>query len=390
MSTNHSIVFGDDTYDPQLARTLTAINAGMADLGEAMATAHQIGRHPTPLSWYDAWLARADLVADLADAAIDPVTRREALLRASEYYRQAYFFLRHDLDDERLHTAYRRHVETFRQTLVDADELAVPFHGVSLKAYLFRPNADRAPRPTILIPCGYDSTAEEGYAYVPGALDRGYNVVSFEGPGQGAALYLDDLSFEPDFAPVATALIDQLVERPEVGQLVLHGVSFGGYLAPQAAAHEHRLAALICNPAQPDMAAHLPAGLVGKVAPTVVRAEMKLSDDKHEFFGARMAAHGLDTPADYFAELRRYNMLDVAGQIECPALIIECEGDFVGGGGHVLQQAMTAPATLLELTAADGAGGHCGGLGQKVWEAHVYNWLAHTLATDAPSDEATR
>ena len=114
----HSLVFGDDTYDPQLARTLTAVNAGMADLGEAMATARQIGKHPTAVSWYDAWMARADLVADLADASTDPMTRRDALLRASEYYRQAYFFLRHDLDDERLHTMYRRHVETFRQTLV--------------------------------------------------------------------------------------------------------------------------------------------------------------------------------------------------------------------------------------------------------------------------------
>jgi predicted alpha/beta-fold hydrolase len=390
MSTTHTdLVFGDDTYDPQLARTLSAVNAGMADLGEAMATARQIGRHPTAVRWYDAWMARADLAADLADASPDPVTRREALLRASEYYRQASFFLRHDLGDERLHTMHRRHVDTFRQTLVNAEELAVPHAGVALKAYLFRPSADRVTRPTILIPCGYDSTAEEGYVYVPGALARGYNVVTFEGPGQGAALYVDDLPFDPDFTPVVTALVDQLVERPEVGELILHGLSFGGYLAPQAAAHEHRLAALICNPAQPDMGAHIPAGLVGAVAPTIVRTEMKLSADKQEFFGARMAAHGIDDPAEYFAELRRFDMLDVADGIECPTLILECEGDFAGGGGHVLLDAMTAPTTLLELTAAEGAGGHCGGLGQKVWEAHVYNWLAQTLH-DAPRAEAVR
>jgi predicted alpha/beta-fold hydrolase len=389
MSTNATLVFGDDNYDPQLARTLTAVNAGMADLGEAMATAHQIGGKPSATAWYDAWMARADLVADVTDAATDPITRRDALLRASEYYRQAYFFLRHDLDDERLHEMYRRHVATFRQTLVNTDELAVPYAGVSLKAYLFRPSADHDRRPTILLPCGYDSTAEEGYAYATGALARGYNVVTFEGPGQGAALYLDGLTFQPDFAPVVTAVIDQIVGRPEIGQLVLHGLSFGGYLAPQAATSEHRLAALICNPAQPDMGAHVPGGIVGKFAPTVVRSKMKHSADKDEFFGSRMATHGVDDPADYFTELHRFNMIDAAARITCPTLILECEGDFAGGGGHVLAKAMTAPTTLIELTAADGAGGHCGGLGQKVWEGHVYNWLADTLIA-TPGTEAAR
>ena len=92
-----------------------------------------------------------------------------------------------------------------------------------------------------------------------------------------------------------------------------------------------------------------------------------------------MAAHGIADPGEYFAELRKFNMLDAAGEITCPTLLIECEGDFAGGGGTVLQQAMTAPTTLLNLTAAEGAGGHCGGLGQQVWEAYVYDWLATTL-----------
>lgn len=378
------LVYGDDTYDPQLERTLTASNAGMADLGEALATARSI-KHPTPSSWHDAWLMRADQTAALAAATSDPITRRDALLRASEYYRQSFFFLRHDVTDQRLVHAYGRHAATFRAALPEAIELAVPYEGVTLKAYLFvSSTAGDEARPTILAPCGYDSTAEEGYAYVSGALRRGYHAVTFEGPGQGAALYLNGLTFRPDFAPVLSAVIDHVVDRPEVGELVLHGLSFAGYLAPQAAAFEHRLAALICNPAQPDMAAHLPAGVVGKVAPTVVRTEMKFSDDKKEFFGARMATHGIDNIEDYFAELRRFNMLDVAGQITCPTLILDCEGDFAGGGGKVLQQEMNAPTTLIELTAAEGAGGHCGGMGQNVWEAKVYDWLATTLAGALP------
>ena len=52
----------------------------------------------------------------------------------------------------------------------------------------------------------------------------------------------------------------------------------------------------------------------------------------------------------------------------------------MGGGGPALVAAMTGtPATLVELTAAQGAGGHCGGMGQRVWNQVVYDWLDATL-----------
>jgi hypothetical protein len=47
-----------------------------------------------------------------------------------------------------------------------------------------------------------------------------------------------------------------VAQTPEVARsLVLIGRSFAGYLAPRAASFEHRLAALVCDPAQPDLGA---------------------------------------------------------------------------------------------------------------------------------------
>ena len=66
-----------------------------------------------------------------------------------------------------------------------------------------------------------------------------------------------------------------------------------------------------------------------------------MSADRAEFFGARMAAHGLDTIENYFAELRRFNVLRHASQITCPTLIVEAEHDFAGGG-----QALTGSGTM--------------------------------------------
>jgi pimeloyl-ACP methyl ester carboxylesterase len=382
------IAFGNETYDGQFQRTLLASYAGMADLGEAFATARQVGK-PDPDRWYNAWFGRAESVretAEAAEAAGHRESARGAYLRSAEYYRQSYFFLRRDLNDPSLQRAYAAQVASFTAALplmdLPVETLAVPYAGTTLKAYFFAPDDAGAPRPTVVATCGYDSTAEEGLVYLTGALERGYNAVVFEGPGQGAALYRDRLWMRPDFEVVLTPVIDLIAARPDVraDALVLVGRSFGGYLAPRAAAFEHRVAALVCDPAQPDMGARVPAGVAGKVAPAVVAAQMKASVDRREFFGARMAVHGLSRISDYFAELRRYTLLDVADRITCPTLVVECEGDFVGGGGSALVEAMTkAKSTLVNLTAVQGAGGHCGGLGQRVWNQVVYDWLGTVL-----------
>ena len=361
---------------------------GVADLGEAFANAREIGK-PDADRWYNSWFGRAEAVREVAESAAAAGGRasaRSAYLRAAEYYRQSYFFLRSDLTDPSLQRAYAAQVAAFGAAapLLDlhVETLAVPYAGTTLKAYFFAPDDSGTPRPTVLAPCGYDSTADDGLVYLTGPLERGYNAVVFEGPGQGAALYLDRLWMRPDFEVVLAPVIDLIAARPDVraDQLVLVGRSFAGYLAPRAAAFEPRLAALICDPAQPDVGGRIPSGLVGRVAPAVVRAQMRLSADRREFFAARMAVHGLTRISDYFAELRRYTMLDVADRITCPTLLVECEGDFVGGGGPVLQRAMTGTdATLVQLTAAQGAGGHCGALGQRVWNQVVYDWLAATL-----------
>lgn len=385
------IYFRDAGYDGQLARTLSLATDGAADLGEAMATARAV-KKTAPADWHDAWIGAADraraLAVNAAEAG-DRVTAREAFLRASEYYRQASFFIRSDLDNPQLQAAYASHVETFRDALTlferPARYIQIPFEGGHLNGYLHAPDASGTPRPTIIMPAGYDSTAESMFG-VPDAIARGYNVLTFEGPGQGGVLYEQRMYFRPDTEAVFSHVVDWLINLPEVDPtaLVLFGRSFGGYTAARAAAFEHRLAALVLDPAQPRMADRIPDGIVGMLAPHIVNAQMKLSDNRAEFFGSRMATHNITAIEEYFAELGRFDMLDVAAQITCRTLIIEAEHDFAGGSGQLLQDAMTAPADLIHLTADIGAEGHCGGLGQRVWAGAVYPWLHTTLAADRP------
>ena len=96
----------------------------------------------------------------------------------------------------------------------------------------------------MLAPCGYDSTAEAGYVatgYM--ALARGYNFFVFEGPGQGGMLLNIRIPMRPDFEGAVRGGL-RLADRTGRGldRVAVVGRSFGGYLGPQAAAFEPRVA----------------------------------------------------------------------------------------------------------------------------------------------------
>jgi hypothetical protein len=388
--------FKNEDFDGQFIRSMTAAYYGSADLGEIYATAKTIETAKAH-DWWAHWVSRAHQVRSEAENSLargHDISARDGYLRASEYYRQAFYFMRSNLDDPNLQLGYRKHRLTFAKAapLLDceAEEVSVPFvesgSHHSIHGWMWR-RADGIDRkPTLVMPCGYDSTAEAGWIYAPAALERGYNVLSIEGPGQGKNLYEDRLYFRPDYETVFGQIVDWLFDRPDVdaSRIGLVGRSFGGYLAPRAATAEHRIAALVCDPAQPDMGARIPSGFAGRVAAPAMTAASALSEHRQEFFGSRMAAHGVATIADYFDELKQFTMLDSAGDITCPTFIVESPGDPVGGGGQVLFDALTVENKVLCAPNADsGLSGHCGGLGQRVWERLVYDWLDEVLTPEA-------
>ncbi len=388
----------DADMDAQLARTLIGAYLGAADLGEALATAQRV----TPGD-YDQWFVEWDQTASRSQAAAERAAAggRSSLaasgfLRAAEYRRQSYFFLRHDLADQRVQSGYRGHRDLFRLASAhlpfSVESISIAFDPLPLNGYLFRPQpADDQPRPTVLFPSGFDGTCEEMLKYgAHTAIALGWNAVTWDGPGQGGQLIEHGVTMRPDFESVLTPVVDWALGQPFAapGALALVGRSLGGYLAPRGASHEHRIRALVCDPGQFDFTSRFISMFSDEDWQRVLDADPEMESGldgflgdarSREFYGSRMAAMGAATFGAWLRTLGHYSLEGLAQQITCPTLVTEGEGDFASQS-QKLFDALTCEKEFHGFSAAEGAGGHCEGMGQLVWQDVVFSWLAEQLS----------
>ncbi|GAA4938144.1 hypothetical protein EV188_101893 [Actinomycetospora succinea] len=397
-ATGPALRTGDAAFDAQIERSLTAAMRGSADLGEVAATVARIT--PGDLgSWRAEWCATADQVRGEGDASLAAghrVSARRCFLRAAEYFRQAFFFNRTDIARQDLQDDYAAHVSAFRAAVPllghPVETMEIEQDGVVATGYLLRPDGEDTPRPTVIVPAGYDSTAEAGYLdNAVGALEYGMNCLLVEGPGQGGVLYVRGLPLRPDYETVLRPVVDWLVERPGIDptSLVLFGRSFAGYLAPRGATAEPRIAAVVCDPGQYDFGAAIRARLGDAAWARLQDHDPALEADlaglmadpqRANDFRCRLATHGVTTLTDYFRSLATFSLDGLADRITCPLLATDPEGDFASLGQiDPLVAAVRGPVTRRRFTAAEGAAGHCEGLGQFRLERVAYDWITDTL-----------
>jgi dienelactone hydrolase len=246
----------DELLSVQTLRAAGSAPYGGADIGECLAAASRVKGGDLD-SWHDSWSGMARTVLALAEAELAAghgESARLAFWRASTYFRTAGVMLMGTPVDPRLVACQRSQADAFRRGAALMSRppqiISIPYDDASLPGYLFLAGDDDTPRPAVILNGGYDGTAEELYfATGAAALARGYHVLAFDGPGQGAALLEQGMVLRPDWENVITPVFDYLAAQPGVDsrRIALIGWSLGGYLAPRAASGEHRLAACIAD-----------------------------------------------------------------------------------------------------------------------------------------------
>jgi hypothetical protein len=81
-----------------------------------------------------------------------------------------------------------------------------------------------------------------------------------------------------------------------------------------------------------------------------------------------------------YEKTKPYSMVGIAGQIQCPCLVMEAEGDmFLPGQPQKIYDALKAPKQLVKFTSEDGAENHCQSGALAYLHEVVFNWLDETL-----------
>ncbi|HEX5497879.1 MAG TPA: alpha/beta fold hydrolase, partial [Thermomicrobiales bacterium] len=360
-------------------------------------------------AWHREWVATADRIAAIGDscaAAGRRVSAQEAYFRASNYYRVSYYPLYGTPVDPRLVAAFDAETTAFLNGAALSDfpieAVEIPFEGATLPGYLVTVDDSGQPRPTIVHTNGYDSDIQEMYfAHAPAAIRRGYNVLLYDGPGQGRNLIKDGMHLRPDWETVVRPVIDYALTRPEIdpAKIALSGWSLGGFLAPRGAAFEHRIAALIADPGLWDMrdavVRQLPLTDAQKAAfPNIDPA---LLDPMEVWLKSPEAppmlhwsliqrgfwVNGVDSVFALFVDLSRYELSPVAKNIACPTFISQAEDDPLAAFAPQLYAAITQPKVLVPFTAAEGAGMHCEAMARTLYDQRMFDWLDETLGVGA-------
>jgi len=388
--------FPDLSNHFQFLRTLGHAYNGAADLGECLETAARI----TPgddASWYRAWQATADRVFAVAErcaAGGHGVSAGEAYLRASNYYRTAEFYLPLVPNDPRKLNTARRSRESFHKAVpflpLTIEAVEIPYEGTTLPGYVIKAPSSTGRAPTVLCHTGFDGTNEE-IALAPGfaAAARGYTYIAFEGPGQGRVVREQRLPFRPDWEQVVGAVLDFALARADVdaGHVALIGISFGGNLAPRAAAREPRLAALVANGGvysfYDPIATRLPIDPLAAdpdQLEAALRPVMVQLTEGRLFLNQAMRCFGVERLYDMFKVIKAYDVTE-ADRIRCPTLIIDTEGEnLLPGQARTLFERLTCPKTFLLFQASEGAGAHCQVGAKAISAQRIFDWLDDVFA----------
>lgn len=332
------------------------------------------------------------LFLDLADAAL----AEGDLRRAAFHVRAAEFFVRGDDPDKQ--ALRRRFVELIWRSrgMSDTDRDRIPLGDGWLPAYRFA--TDQAAKGTVIVFGGFDSYIEELFAITDALCAAGWDVVAFEGPGQGGALEEAGLPFVVEWEHPVAAVLDHY----GLSEVSLLGISLGGGLAVRAAAFEPRVRRLICDdilfdfldislqqvPAVPRSALTglLRAGADRAINALVHRAmrrspvlEWGLHQGKHVF--------GVNTPANFLKTAARFRTAECSPHVTADTLLLAGAEDHYVPLRHFHQQmaALTGARTVSGhiLTCSDHAQDHChvGNVGLSI--DLIAGWLDQMVALDA-------
>jgi pimeloyl-ACP methyl ester carboxylesterase len=315
------------------------------------------------------------------------------ILPAAYYFRSAEFFMWED-DPAKTLTRQKFLELLWKQyNISPSNRLSIPYtdgiiHG-SLPVYKY---LHEKPKDTIVIHGGFDSYIEEFFPLFQYIHAAGYNLVCFEGPGQGGALIDSHLLLTPEWDKPVKAILDFF----KLEDVTLIGISMGGCLALRAAAFEPRIKRVVAydvfydwmettldkmlpiRPVVKTLLTFKAAGLFNRLM-----AQIMKNSPLFDWATRRaMLVLGVPSPYDVFVKSKFYITRDIAPLIKQDVLLLAGTEDHIIPVNHfylqqkVLENVHSLTARLF--TRSEHAQNHCqiGNLDLAI--SYIVDWIEFT------------
>lgn len=398
----------DASFAYDLLTGISQAGYGAADPGDFVALGLEI--QPSNFSsWNESFyrLARdTQAKADISKNA-NPEILRDTYFAASTYWREVDFYLHGNPDDPWINETWVHQQYNYDKAMalmnVPGERLTLPADGFDVYAIYY--GADdgnkekNIKRPTLVLLNGYDGS-QEGIYFTLGvtATQLGYNVITYEGPGQPSVRRNQSLGFINDWDRTLTPVLDYLEARDDVDteKIIYFGFSFGGYLAARAGAIENsRLAGLaldggiwnvfdaFLNQLPSQLKQVFLSGNEKAFNSAVNTALANSSTPSGLRWGVEqgMWSFMIDTPYDFLDHLRGWNVSDIISNITIPTWITNADNDqFFEGQPLLVANALSKTNKHVTVQNYTGtAGNHCQSGAYETLNRDFFSWVDSVL-----------
>ncbi|CRD63497.1 alpha/beta hydrolase family protein [Stenotrophomonas thermophila] len=376
--------FNDNVLiDALIKHTLSLMPYGMTDFGEVMDVVYQLNGSDEE-SWINAWATLASRLQDRAEEAERKdkrVTASTAYLRASTYWRGALLYFSR-FEDKRMReyavassTCYERYIKL---SGYPGERIEIPYEGSFLPGYFYRSPHAEEKAPLLIVTPGRDTWAEDTRWVCEGALQRGIHCLTYDGPGQGFALRLNNLTFRPDWERVVSPLIDFALEKfseIDASNIALMGLSFGGYLAPRAAAFDKRIKLCITDPGNISWGREI----IKQLEHFANRPLAELPEQLRNLVSDYAWKHGVpNSIKDVVQALQPYDNSAILDQVTCETFVLDGTGE-VFHGAKKFYDALQCPKEYLLFDETSTAQSHCQIGGYATATEYIFDRVAERL-----------
>jgi len=374
---------------------------GAAEAGEILAITESI-KNGDFESWYQAWYAAGERVQAMAEeiaSAGNRVSAAHTYLRAASYFSASITMIDGTKDTSRGVPIWKRHLECWEKfcsfLTPPAEKVEIPYEDTPMHGYFFKPDDSPGRWPVVIFNNGSDGTTSTTWVSgVAGALERGYAALVFDGPGQNAMLWLNEVPFRYDWEKVITPVTDFLLARDDVDgeRIALSGISQGGYWVLRALAFEHRIAAGILDPGVMDVATTMVENFPRRMLELMEQGNEEEFNKEMEFgmkLGGksrrqelewRMKPYMTDNYFKWLTEAMKFNARDVVTLVQCPVWISDPEDEqFWPGQSQEVYDRLECPKTIQKFTREEGANWHCEPKARALYDQRMFDWLATVM-----------